>query len=250
MKKTHPDTPITKYQLQELSWRDLFRVFLPLIIIVLIPLGYGFWRTLYGYSSFGPAAAAVWGRSWFYIAGILVIFLLLYTYRRLKRAHTWIDVYSWGLDFHFPPGRKQRLKWEEIVGITTYSINRSLFRLAKRKKQFTILYSGNHRPLQCHPGIKDQEGLKKIIKKHTYKHLQPKLSQAFIKGKTLPFGVVSISKEKLILPKTEVPWEYIEGISVENGIFIVKLTANNIFEIPIRKIVNLEILIHLIKTEI
>ncbi len=250
MKESQPATPITKYHLQELSWRDLFRVFLPLILLVLAPLGYGLWRTLYGYSSFGPAAAAAWGTTWFYIAGVLVILLLLYTFRRLKRAHTWIDVYHWGLDFHFPPGRKRQLKWEEIMGITTYSINRSLFRLPKRKKQYTILYSKNYRPLQCHPGFKDQEGLKKIIKKHTYKHLQPKLSQAFIKGKTLPFGAVSISKEKLILPKTEVPWDYIEGISVENGIFIINLTAKNAIEIPIRKIVNLEILIHLIKTEI
>ncbi len=250
MKESQQETPITKYHLQELSWRDFFRVFLPLIIVVLIPLGYGLWRTLYGYSSFGPAAAAAWGTTWFYIAAVLVILLLLYTYRRLRRAHTWINVYSRGLEFHFPPGRKQRLKWDEIVGITTYSINRSLLRLGKRKKHYTILYSERYRPLLCHPGIKDLEGLKKIIKKHTYKHLQPKLAQAFVKGKTLPFGEVSISKEKLILPKSEVPWDYIEGISVEKGLFTVNLTAKNVIEIPIRKIVNLEILIHLIKTEI
>jgi len=69
-------------------------------------------------------------------------------------------------------------------------------------------------------------------------------------GKTLPFGDISISKEKLILPKTEVPWNYVEGISVEKGAFIIKLTEKNTVEIPIRKIVNLEILLHLIKTEI
>jgi len=250
MNETLQGTPITKYNLQELIWRDFFKVFLPLIIVVLIPLGYGLWRTLYGYSSFGPAAAAAWGITWFYIAAILVILLLLYTYRRLKRAHTWINVYSWGLEFNFPPGRNRRVKWDEIVGVTSYTINRSLLRLGKRKKHYTILYSERYRPLQCHPGIKDQEGLKKIIKKHTYKHLQPKLAQAFVNGKTLPFGEVSISKEKLILPKSEVPWDYIEGISVEKGVFTINLTAKNAIEIPIRKIVNLEILIHLIKTEI
>jgi len=250
MKESNQETPITKYHLQELTWRDFLRVFLPLIIVVLTPLGYGLWRTLYGYSSFGPAAAAAWGKTWFYISGILIILLLLYTYRRLKRAHTWINVYTWGLELHFPPGRKRILKWDEIVGITSYSINKSLLRSAKRKKQFLILYSGRYRPLQVHPGIKDHEGLKKIIKKHTYKTLQPKLSQAFSKGKTVPFGDVSISNEKLILPKVEVPWDYIEGISMERGMFIINLTEKNIIEIPIRKVVNLEILIHLIKTEI
>ncbi len=92
--------------------------------------------------------------------------------------------------------------------------------------------------------------MKKIIKKHIYKTLQPKLSQAFSNGKTIPFGDVSISKEKLILPKVEIPWDFIEGISVERGMFMIKLTAKNTIEIPIRKILNLEILIHLIKTEI
>jgi len=61
---------------------------------------------------------------------------------------------------------------------------------------------------------------------------------------------VTVSKEKLILPKVEVPWDYIEGISVEKGVIIINLSEQNTIEIPIRKIVNLEILIHLIKTEI
>lgn len=250
MDNKNQQTPITRYHLQELAWRDFVRVFLPLIILVLLPLGYGLWRTLYGYSSFGPAAAAAWGTDWFFIAGILVIFLLLYTYKRLKKAHTWINVYAWGLIFHFPGGRKRTLKWDEIMGITSYSINKSLFRLAKRKKHFMILYSERYQPVLVHPDIKDNEGLRKIIKKHTYSNLQPALAQAFTKGKTLPFGEISISRDKIILPKTEVPWSYIEGISVEKGVFIISLTEKNTIEIPIRKIVNLEILIHLIKTEI
>ena len=74
MKKNDLGSPITKYHLKELGWKDLLRVFLPLLVIVLTPVGYGFWRTVYGYSSFGPAAAATWGRDWFLIGGVLVIF--------------------------------------------------------------------------------------------------------------------------------------------------------------------------------
>jgi len=66
---------------------------------------------------------------------------------------------------------------------------------------------------------------------------------------------MSISRPKrillsFILPKVAVPWDYIEGISVEKGVFIINLTEQNTIKIPIRKIINLEILIHLIKTEI
>ena len=69
-------------------------------------------------------------------------------------------------------------------------------------------------------------------------------------GKTIPFGSISISKKKAILPSTEIPWEFLEGISLEKGNFQIKLTAGNTIEIPIRNLINLEILIQLIKTEI
>ena len=151
---------------------------------------------------------------------------------------------------NFPLGRKRTLKWEEIQGITSYSVSRSFFRLFKKTKHYLILYSDKYKPLLCHPDLKDREGLKKIIKKQVYQRLKPKLFQAFKNRKTIPFGSVTISKDKLILPKVEIPWEYIEGISVQKGVFIVNLTAKNAIEIPIRKIINLDILIHLIKTEI
>jgi hypothetical protein len=113
-----------------------------------------------------------------------------------------------------------------------------------------ILHSRRYPPLQCHPDLHDREGLKKTIKKQVYPRLRPRLLQAFQGGKIIPFGEVTISKQKLSLPKQEIPWEYIDGITVQKGIFIVKLSAEKRIEIPIRKIQNIEILIHLIKTEI
>ncbi len=250
MKRSQLGTPITRYHLQELRWRDLLRVFLPLIVIVFIPIVFGFWRTLYGYSNYGPAAAASWGRTWFIIGGILVIILLLYSLRRLKKSHTWIDVYRWGLHFHSPSGRNRMLNWEDIQGITSYSINKSYFGVIKRIKHYLILFSRRYSPLLCHPDLIDREGLKKTIKKQVYGRLKPQLIQAFKNGEILPFGEVSISKQSLFLPKQEIPWEYLEGISVHKGAFIIKLTGQKKIELPIRKLQNIEILIHLIKTEI
>ena len=142
-RNTRQETPITVYSLQELVWKDLLRVFLPLVCLVLIPLGYGLWRTLYGYSSFGPAAAAQWGKTWFLIAAILTVFVLLYAFRRLKRAHTWVKIFAWGLKIHYPLGSVKKLPWDEIQGITSFSINKTLLGLVNRKKDHTILYSKN-----------------------------------------------------------------------------------------------------------
>ncbi len=175
MKESNRETPITKYHLQELTWRDFFRVFLPLIIVVLTPLGYGLWRTLYGYSSFGPAAAAAWGKTWFYISGILIILLLLYTYRRLRRAHTWINFYSWGLELHFPPGRKRILKWDEIVGITSYSINKSILRSAKTEKTFP---DPVFRTLPSFTGPSRFQRSRRVEKDHQETHIQNATTQA------------------------------------------------------------------------
>jgi hypothetical protein len=113
-----------------------------------------------------------------------------------------------------------------------------------------ILHTRRYSPISCHPGIQDLEGLKKTIKKQVYGRIRPKLIAAFKTGEILPFGEISLSKKSLLLPRQEIPWEFIEGISVQKGVFVVKLTAQNQLEIPIRKLFNLEILIHLIKTEI
>ena len=244
------DHPLAEYHLQELRWQDLLRVFLPLVLLVLGPFGYGLWRTLYGYSSFGPAAAASWGRVWFLISGVLVIPLLFYTLRRLRKAHTWVKIHSWGIEYHQPLRRKKHLAWKDIQGITTYSISRSVLGLLRRTRHYLIIYSAISPPFHCHPELTRQAGLTKVIKQQVYEILKPKLTTAFKEGKTIPFGGVSLSKEQMILPKVTVPWKFLEGISVEKGSFLVKLTAQNSINVPIQKLINLEILIHLIKTEI
>lgn len=250
MKKNDLGVPITKYHLKELGWKDLLRVFLPFIIIVLTPIGYGFWRTLYGYSNFGPAAAATWGRIWFLIGGVLVIFLLIYSLSRLIKAHTWVDVYRWGIQMQLPLGRKRLLSWDEITGLTSYSITKSFFGINTKTVHNLLIHSKKYRTIKCHPGIKDQSGLKRILKKQVYGRLKPKLNKEFTQGNIIPFGELSISKQVLYLPGQEIPWEFIKGITVQKGILMIKLTEEQSIEVPIRKIFNLEILIHLIKTEI
>ena len=249
-KRSELGSPITRYSLQEIQWHDLWTVFLPLSLVVLTPIGIGIWRTLYGYSSFGPAAAAAWGRNWFLLGGLLTIFLLLYTLRRLTRARTWVEIYSWGVYLHSPPGRRRMLKWEDITGITSYSITKRFLRVIRRTKHFLTLHSIRYSPLPCHPDLKKREGLKRTIKKQVYRQLKPKLENEFKSGKIIPFGEISISKGALHLKKQDIPWEFMEGITVDKGIFNLNLTTQKRIELPIRKMQNLEILIHLIKTEI
>jgi hypothetical protein len=149
-----------------------------------------------------------------------------------------------GIVFPFP------VRGEDIVGITSYSVNKTFLGIGNRARHYLVLYSRRYHPLTCHPQLKDLDGLKRTVKKQVYNLINPKLLAAFQRGETLPFGAVSLSKSKLTIPKTEIPWEYIEGINIQKGFFTVRLTAEKQIQIPIRKIFNLEILIHIIKTEI
>ena len=250
MKRVELGTPIIKYHLKELGWKDLLRVFLPLLLVVLAPLFYGFWRTLYGYFSFGPAAASSWGRNWFLISGLLVILLLFYTLNRLIKAHTWVEVYRWGLVIQYPPGRKKILAWDDINGLTSYSVSRSFMGINSKIRDYLLIHSRKYNTLKCHPGLNDLTGLKNTIKKQVYGRLKPKLVQAFSSGEVLSFGELAISKQALFLPDQEIPWEFIKEITVEKGMLMIQLTEQKRIEVPIRKIFNLEIMIHLIKTEV
>jgi hypothetical protein len=250
MKSTDLGSPITKYHLQELKWKDLLRVFFPLLVIVLSPTVYGFWRTIYGYTNFGPAAAASWGRNWFLVGGILVILLLVYSLSRIIKAHTWVEIYSWGLLIQIPPGRKRILPWDDIFGITSYSIAKSFLGLSKNVKDYLVLHSRRYKPIKLHPDLKDISGLKKTLKKQVYARIKTKVIHAFGGGEIIPFGGLSISQKNIYLAKQEIPWDFIDGISVQKGKLTISFTEMKQIDIPIRNIYNLELLIHIIKTEI
>ena len=66
----------------------------------------------------------------------------------------------------------------------------------------------------------------------------------------LLFGELAVSNRIVYLQSREIGWENINSISVKKGSLIIHLVDGNIINIPIRRIFNLEILIHLIKTEI
>jgi hypothetical protein len=250
MKNTNLGNPITRYFIKELRWIDLLRDFLPLLIVAFSPIAFGLYRTLYGYSSFGPAAAAAWGQNWFLVGAVLVLFLLFYTLRRLRKTHTWIDIYQWGLFFNFPAGRKKIIPWEDIAGITSYSVTKSFLGISGKTRQYLHLFTRNNKKTSCHPDLQDWNGLKKTIKKQVYQRLRPHLLQLFQAGEVIPFGAILISKDKLYLSNQEIPWDYIKDIKVDKGVFVINLTEQKKIEIPIKNIINLEILINMIKTEI
>jgi hypothetical protein len=241
---------ITELQVQPFRWRDLFLVFGPLLLLVLAPIGYGIWRTYYGYTNFGPAAARSWGRSWFWLAAALLLLLLFYALRRVLRAHYRIEVRQSGLWIESPPARKLALDWDQIWGVTTFS-SRKVNPLGKSKyHQHLILHPIQGKPIRVHKGLQKINGLIKTTKKEVYRRIKPKFLKALKNGKQVPFGAVSITRENLVYQQQVIPWRYIEQISVRHGILHVILTSEQNLKIQVKKLQNIEVLIQFIESEI
>lgn len=241
---------IADLQVQPFRWRDLFLVFGPLFMLVLTPVGYGLWRTYYGYTNFGPAAARSWGRSWFWLAAGLLILLLLYALRRLMRARYRVELRRNGLWIESPPGKKTALAWDQIWGVTSYS-SRKYFPFKKSKfHHHLFLHPTQGKPIPIHKDLQNINALMKTTKKEVYRRIQPKFLRALNDGKEVPFGAVSMTKENLIYQKQVIPWQYIEQISVRHGILHINLTWDHHLKIQVKKLQNIEVLIQFIESEI
>lgn len=241
---------MTTFHVQPLRWQDLATTFLPLILLVLAPLGYGLWRTFYGYTNFGPASARLWGRFWFYIAAILLIFVLLYTLRRLLRAHRRVEVHSLGLRIYLPPVKRVNLRWEDISALSTTTSRQSFLGWKSKPRNKLKMISTDDKTLKLDHRFKELTDLITIVKEQVYPLIKPSLVNAFHQGKVLDFGAISLSRTGLSTHEQDLPWSYIKGLTAENGYFSIKLSPQKQIQIPLRSIYNIEILIQIIKEEV
>lgn len=249
-KSPAPGTLVTEFHVQPLRWRDLLTTFLPLILLVLGPLGYGLWRTYYGYTHFGPAAASTWGRTWFYLAGVLVILLLLYSLRRLIRAHRRVEVYTQGLKLYLPARRPLTIPWKNIAGVTTSTTRDAFLGWKSKPKHSLTISTVHHGTRKIDHRFKQVQDLIEIVKEQVYPLLLPPLKTAFHQGKTIPFGRIQLSRRGITVDQTKLPWSYIKGLTARDGQLIIKLSTQKERRIPVQDIQNIDLFIQLIKEEV
>lgn len=243
-------SPVTEFIVQPLRWRDLLTTFFPLILVVTAPLGYGLWRTYYGYTNFGPAAAAAWGKTWFYLAALLLIGLLLYTLRRLIRAHRWVKVYPQGLKVARPGRQELVIPWKEIHGLNTSTTRQSFLLWKSRPKHSLTLDTTQHGRVHLDHRIQQIEDLIEIVKEQVYPLLFPELKSRFHQGQSIAFGRIQLSRQGLMIDQSELPWSYIKGLTARDGQLIVKLSSQKDRRIPVQDIQNIDLFIRLIKEEV
>ncbi|MEA2008550.1 MAG: DUF6585 family protein [Chloroflexota bacterium] len=240
----------TLHHAQPLRWRDLLTTFIPLGLLVLSPLGYGLWRSYYGYTHFGVAAAASWGLPWYILSAVGSIPYLLYTFRRLRRAHLWVAVHAQGIRIHRPPNRLKTFPWKQIEGLGIATTQKTFLLWHAKPRHSLTIYAINTPPIQLNDRLPNLPELIASAKAQVYPRLRAQLREAYQAGQTLYFGVLTISKRGLSHKETTFSWSDIDQVSVKKGRFQILSILGKKTRIPAKNILNIELLIELLEEEV
>lgn len=243
----HLGLRIATYRDRPLLWRDLFALFIPATLASLLPLLYGFMRSLYAQANYGPLAARAWSRPWYALALIAAIPLLLLALRRVRRAHRRVALHKNGLQIEWTGGQRQIFLWHQLCGLSCSTLeNRFLgFQFGARYQMTFFPCSGA--ALRIDDRLQNLPDLMARVKAKLHPRWLPQMRAALQRGETLSFGVVSVHQGGIRLRGREMPWAQVSCLSVVRGHLVVESGPMRRVKIPVYKIPNVELLIQLLQ---
>lgn len=233
-------------------------------LLFLSSLGYGLYRSYYGYTKYGIAAALSWSWPWFLAAAVILFFTLLLLPQLFSRPGL-ISVHKNGLMIISGgrPASQTPVPWEKLAGIavdaeskgrsaegTKVEINHQAALIFKRGRPLLLKEKGSGRWV-----IDRLPELISHIKAVLYPRLLPAMEVDFNSGAWLQFGPVSIhslafSLETGNVSTHQIPWRQVKRITVENGELVVELDGRGKQPVrkavPVAQIPNLELMLQII----
>ncbi len=247
---SHPLGPVIAiYRDRPLRWRDLFLLFIPAALAVLIPLLYGLRRTLYARAYYGPAPAQVWGRAWFELAALALIPLLLLALRRVRRARRVVVLRKGGVQIRWHGGVRLDLHWEQIAGIACDQEVRTFMGRALHTHTRLTIFPQSGAQIRLDDRLPGLNELTARLKARLYPRWLPALRTAYRRGEALPFGPLTLRPEGLRLREVEILWEAVAHLEVEDGHLKISTTQGRKYKLPAGKIPNVELFIQLLQEE-
>lgn len=238
---------VTIYADRPLSWRDFWTRFLPGVLFAMLPLAYGLWRSWFGRSYFGPAAAAAWGRPWFLVSAAAVALLAWWAYRRVRRAGRRIKIYQNGVRIQARGRRDRAFLWRDLSGISVRQMRERFLWIPMGEHCRVTLYPHIGSPLRLDPRIPRLAELAARIKGKIYPGLLKALRSQRQAGRNLYFGPVSLTPAGLTLRGAAYAWEQVIRIDVKAGYLRVELKNHRTQKVSVGEIPNIELLIQLIQ---
>ncbi len=225
-------------------------VFLPAALAALAPWLYGTWRVQYAQARFGPAAAQLWGWSWYALSALALIPLLGLALCRLQRAHRKVTVHQNGLHIQGAMGRKHILFWRELTGIADAAVQDHFLGIRFRKRHKLTLFSRGGKALAIDSRIRNTDELSARIKAKIYPKLLVQSRLLLREGNEIPFGPLALKSSGIKIRGRFFAWEQVSRIHVQQGLLVVECENSRTRKIAVREIPNIEILIQLMREEV
>ncbi len=215
-------------------------------LVILMPLVYGLYRSVYGYLNYGIIAARTWGRAWFLVSAIATgIFAIVLLFRQ-ARSKSHASIYEKGI--HIEKYRQQPVSffWKDVQYI---------FEDAHEKTFLGRSFSGGNTAkivlktgieVNLGRGLKNSQELVQRIKAKCSPRLRVEAFSDFQKNKDLAFGPLLITSKFMVYHGNRYPWSELTNIHAAAGKLVIELVNKQRISIPVRHIPNIEILIQLL----
>jgi hypothetical protein len=243
---------VASYGSRKPSWRKALIWPLPGCILACVLLISGLDWFYYGYTQFGPSAALSWSQNWLFWGILAGVLTLLVTAWQVIKARVRVDLFRYGIEVHRLFRTPHSLRWEDITGITSATIQDKLWGYTLRTRLQLMIFITQGKPITFDDQIDNITELTTRIKANLYPRLLPGFRARFQAGQTLSFGPLSIQSNTLIIRNRQIPWEKVTHITVSAGHLVVETHGQGSehkknIRIPITQIPNLELLFQVLQ---
>ncbi|HID83764.1 MAG TPA: hypothetical protein EYP54_01350 [Anaerolineales bacterium] len=186
--------------------------------------GYGLWRAYFGYTKYGPAAAALWPRPYLLASALGALLTLAYAFPRWRRARALWRLTPQGIS---PGPRQPIIPWKEVQGLVTdFAPHHQRLHLltAKGRWQITPVPQAIRQALS-------------YLQVQLYPHLAARWRQTWEQGQAIPLGRWLAWPNGMQIGRRHIPWQEMQRLHLAQGHLVIEL-AHRSFRQPVHRVPN------------
>jgi hypothetical protein len=243
---------VASYGQRRRRWREAWIWPLPGFILSFILIITGLDWYYYGYTQYGPIAAQSWSQHWLFWGIFIGAITLIISIWQVLRSRIWVNLFQYGISVHLPINSSYSLRWEEITGIASATIQDILLGHILRTHHRLSILLHNGKPIILDDRLDNLLEFTTRLKANLYPRLLPGYRTRFQNGDQLDFGPLSIQSKVLLIRGKELTWDQVNRITVSVGNLIIETQdprtehLKNI-RIPVTDIPNLELFLQVIQ---
>ena len=233
-------------------WREAWVWPLPGFILACILIITGLDWYYYGYTQYGPIAAQTWSQDWLFWGILIGVITLIVTAWQVFQTRVRVDLFRYGIEVHLPRQASQTLRWEDITGIASTTIQDSIWGRVLRTRHRLIIHLTQGKPITFDDRVDKLLELTTRLKANLYPRLLPGFRTRFQAGQQLTFGPISIQSSSIKIRERQLPWEYVNRITVLAGHLVIETRTEKSehpksLRVPVIQIPNLELLLQVLQ---